>query len=80
MKMNLPNDIETKLAEYRRQRRSETGKVVHRSTAIVELLRKALDGVEPPKPLEERLSEIDKRLDALERGKVIEFKTEGGVQ
>jgi uncharacterized protein Yka (UPF0111/DUF47 family) len=65
--MYLPRDLETKLDEYRRQRKEETGKRPFRYTAILELLKKALAGVEPEKPLTKRIEEIEDRLDLIER-------------
>jgi hypothetical protein len=65
--MNLPRDLETKLDEYRRQRKEETGKRPFRDTAILELLKKALEGVEPEKTLTKRIEEIEDRLDLIER-------------
>lgn len=64
--LSLPQDVEDKLTQYRKSRKSETGKMIFRETAIVELLRKSLDGFEPPRPLESRLDEIERRLLALE--------------
>jgi len=62
----FPKDIEGKLLEYRQSRKSETGKVMFRETAIIELLRTALANVEPAKPLEDRLKEIEGRIQRLE--------------
>ncbi len=67
MRLNLPNDIEEKIKLYRNQRREESDKVLFRDSAIVELLRKALDGIEKPMPLSDRVLKIEHRLDALER-------------
>lgn len=67
MATTLPHDLELKLNEYRRQRKDETGKRPFRDTAIADLLRKALEGVELPKPLTERVQEIERRLDEIER-------------
>lgn len=64
--ISLPNDLELRLTEYRRQRKAETGKLPFRDTAITELLRKALEGVEPPKPLTDRVDDIERRLRELE--------------
>lgn len=65
--IQLPNDLEERLHAYRNARKEETGKVLHRATAIVELLRKTLSDFEPPKPVTERLSELEKRIEQLER-------------
>jgi len=64
--ISFPRDVEDRLIEYRKSRRSETGKMMFRETAIVELLRKVLDGFDPPRPLENRLDEIERRLSSLE--------------
>ena len=47
-------------------RKQERGAVIFRENAIIELLTKALDGIEPPKPINERLDELEKRVAALE--------------
>jgi hypothetical protein len=62
----LPDALITKLDAYRKQRREETGKIIMRSTAIAELLTKALDGIEPASPIRDRVEELDRRLTALE--------------
>lgn len=64
MSLRLPNDL--KLNEYRKQRKGETGKLPYRDTAIAELLRKALEGVEAPRPLTERVDDILRRLKNIE--------------
>ena len=58
--------IEDKLSEYRKQRKAETGKMPFRATAIEELLRKALDGIEPARPIVDRLDDLERRVAALE--------------
>lgn len=58
--------IEAKLKQYREERLKQTGKRPFRETAIEELLAKALDGYEPPMPLEDRLKAIEKKLYELE--------------
>ena len=64
--ISFPKDVEDRLIEYRKSRKSETGKMMFRETAIVELLQKALSGLEPPRPLDDRLCEIERRLYLLE--------------
>ena len=64
--MSFPKELEDKLTAYRRQRKEETGKTLFRETAICELLRKALDGVEPPRPLADRVAELERRVEKLE--------------
>jgi hypothetical protein len=54
------------LMQYRKARKVDTGPLMFRDTAIVELLRTALAGLEPPKPIEDRLCEIEIRLTRLE--------------
>ena len=66
MSLNLPRDLESKLDEYRRQRKDETGKRPFRDTAIVELLRTALEGFVPQQPLSDRIAKIEDRLDLIE--------------
>ena len=64
--ISLPDDVEKKLSEYRKQRREETGKLPFRETAIAELLRKALTGVEPEKTLSDRISDLEHRISKIE--------------
>lgn len=52
---------------YRSVRKSDTGKSITTATAISELIERTLNGIEPPKPLEDRLREIETRLDRLEK-------------
>lgn len=59
-------DIENKLKQYREERFKQTGKRPFRETAIEELLAKALQGYEPPMPLEDRLQAIERKLVELE--------------
>lgn len=66
LNVSVSRDLQRKIEVYRQQRRSETGKVIQSSTAIRELLEKALEGVEPPKPLEDRIEELKSRLSKLE--------------
>ena len=66
----FPKDVEDGLLEYRKSRKSEIGRLMFRETAIVELLRKSLDGFEPPKPVEDRLDDIERRLYELEVDRV----------
>ncbi len=47
MNVCIPNDTRKLLDAWRAGRKAATGKVVQRNTAIVQLLRKALEGVEP---------------------------------
>jgi hypothetical protein len=63
-------DLEKRFVEYCRRRKQERGKVIQSETAIRELLTKALEGVEPPKPLEERLAAIEARLTEVEARRV----------
>jgi len=65
--ISISGDLQRKFAAYCQRRRTERGKVIQSSTAIRELLEKALTGVEPPKPMEDRISEIERRLFDLER-------------
>jgi len=62
----FPKDIEDRLLQYRKTHKSDTGKLMFRETAIVELLRVALTDFQPPKPVEERLDDIRRRLHELE--------------
>ena len=62
----LPDALVKKIDAYRKQRRKETGKIIMRSTAIAELLAKALDGIEPASPVRDRLAELESRVTALE--------------
>jgi len=62
----LPDSLVKKIDEYRKRRKEETGKIIMRSTAIAELLTKALDGIEPASPIRDRVEELDRRLTALE--------------
>ncbi len=64
--VSFPKDIEDRLLAYRKARKAETGKMMFRESAITELLRVALEGFQPPKPMEERLRAIEKRLTKLE--------------
>lgn len=64
--ITFPKDIEDKLSEYRLSRKSETGKVMFRETAVVELLRKALLDVKPATPIQDRLLDLEKRIQRLE--------------
>jgi hypothetical protein len=65
----LPDSLVKKLDAYRKQRKQETGKHIMRTTAIAELLVKALDGIEPASPICDRLAELESRVTALENGK-----------
>jgi hypothetical protein len=62
----LPKNLESKLTAYRKARKAETGKMMFRETAILELLKIALEGYSPPMPLEDRLKAIEKRLTSIE--------------
>jgi hypothetical protein len=62
----LPDSLVKKIDEYRKRRKEETGKIIMRSTAIAELLTRALDGIEPASPIRDRVEELDRRLTALE--------------
>ncbi len=66
----FPKDVEDRLLEYRKYRKSQSGKLMFRETAIVELLRVALTNFEPPKPVEDRLGDIERRLFNLETDRV----------
>jgi phage terminase small subunit len=66
MKTPLPHDLELKLNEYRQQRRDEIGRKMFRDAAIVELLRKALEGVAAPNPLSDRVNDLERRLRSVE--------------
>jgi hypothetical protein len=66
----FPKDIEDRLLQYRKARKSDTGKLMFRETAIVELLRVALTDFQPPKPVEDRLDDIERRLHELEVDRV----------
>ena len=55
-----------KVRQYRDRRKQERGRSITTSTAISELLETALSGIEPPKPLEDRLDSIERRLYLLE--------------
>lgn len=65
--MTFPKDIEDRLLHYRKSRKSDTGKLMFRETAIIELMRMALTDFQPPKPVEERLNDIERRLHELEK-------------
>jgi len=62
----LPAALLKKVDTYRKIRREGTGKVIMRSTAIAELLTKALDGIDPARPLCGRIEELESRVGALE--------------
>lgn len=64
--VTFPKDVEERLLEYRKSRKTETGKLMFRASAITELLRVALTGFVPPKPVEDRLSELESRVSKLE--------------
>ena len=64
--LRLPDKLEKQLNAYRTMRKQERGAVIFRENAIIELLTKALDGIEPPRPINERLDELEKRVAALE--------------
>lgn len=64
--VTFPKDIEDRLLEYRKARKSHTGKMMFRETAIIELLETALTGFVPPMPLEDRLSALENRVKELE--------------
>ena len=70
----LDEDLEKKFTAYRKQRKLETGKVLHLQTAIRELLTKALAGVDPEAtevhPLEARVAALEARVQQLD-GSVI---------
>lgn len=68
MSFQLTRGLGKKIDDYRAARRAETGKVMMRTTAINELLLKALDGIEQPKPVSERLDDLEARLTVLETG------------
>ena len=59
-------DIEDRLLEYRKARKEQTGKMIHRETAITELLQIALQDFSPPMPIEDRLRGIEQRLSVIE--------------
>lgn len=64
--VTFPKDIEDRLLQYRKSRKAEIGKMMFRESAIIELLHIALTGFVPPKPLEDRLSELESRVTKLE--------------
>ena len=64
--IEISGELKRKFGAYRQQRRAERGKTIQSTTAIRELLAKALEGIEPPKPLEDRLVAIERRLSKLE--------------
>jgi hypothetical protein len=72
----FPKDIEDRLLQYRKARTSDTGKLMFRETAIAELLRVALADFQPPKPVEDRLDDIEKRLRELEVDRVETARSE----
>ena len=59
-------DIEDRLLEYRKARKEQTGKMMFRETAIMELLQIALQDFSPPMPIEDRLRGIEQRLSVIE--------------
>lgn len=68
--MFIPDDLLPSLDHYRQVRRAETGKLMTRQTAVVELLTKSLEGVSPPaqfRTLDSRLLAMESRIEALER-------------
>jgi len=75
--ISLPKNIEDSLSAYRSARKVETGKLLFRETAIVELLRVALAGFEPPVPTADRLAEIELRLEVLEAAASVAAASEG---
>jgi len=64
--VKLPKLMWDKLDLYRAQRREEHGKFLTRQGAITEILTHALDGVEPPKPTEDRLKDLEARMAFIE--------------
>ena len=61
-------DLDKKFVAYCRRRRDERGgKVIQSTTAIKELLSKALDGIEPERPLVDRVAALEVRVSNLER-------------
>ena len=64
--VTFPKDVEERLLEYRKSRKTETGKLMFRESAITELLRIALTGFVPPMPLEDRLAALEERVKELE--------------
>ena len=58
--------VEDGIKQYRDNRFVETGKRPFRVTAIEELIRKALQGVEPPRPMSEQIDELRTRIERLE--------------
>lgn len=65
--LNIPDQLESKLTAWRNAQKEESGKVVFRNTAVLELLTMALDGVEPKLPIVDRLAALEARVDELER-------------
>jgi hypothetical protein len=55
--ISFSKEVEDRLIEYRKSRKSEVGKMMPRAKAITELLRVALTNLEPPKPIEERIDD-----------------------
>lgn len=64
--VTFPKDIEDRLLEYRKSRKTETGKLMFLESAITELLRIALTGFVPPMPMEDRIAALESRVAQLE--------------
>jgi hypothetical protein len=64
--MTFSKEIEDRLLEYRKARKSQTGKMMFCETAIIELLETALTGFVPPMPLGDRLAALEGRVKELE--------------
>ena len=61
------SEFSARFAEYCRRRRDERGgRAIQSATAIRELLEKALSGIEPERPLTERITDLERRVAALE--------------
>ena len=70
--ITLDSSTWKQLDAYRAMRKCERGKTITTATAISELIDRSLSGIEPPKPLEDRLREIEGRLSLLEQWRVDE--------
>jgi hypothetical protein len=66
MEIRLDRKLEQALDAYRAKRHAETGKRPMREGAVRELLRAALNGVEPPAPLADRIAHLETRVLSLE--------------
>ena len=58
--MKLPPKLEAKLTAFRQSIKAETGKLPFRDTAILMLIEKSLTGVDVPKPMSDRVTELER--------------------